>query len=140
MLVSLNTKYVGPVERVVITSMTARKDGLNVLMFIILNIKVEATEKCPGTLKPGSALLVCHGQTRNITMFKIMGMNTILNQNTILYTILNLGKQSLPGFENTNLFLQAGVGLKSNVSWFSSSHFRNITEVELPLVIIAKEG
>ena len=121
-------------------------------MVIILNIKVEATEKCPGTLKPGSALLVCHGQTKNITMFKIMGMNTILNLNlilsmviilnryTILYTILSLGKRSLPGFENTNLFLQAEVGMKRNESWFSSSHFRNITEVELPLVIIAKEG
>ena len=79
-------------------------------------------------------------------MFKTMGMittilsmATTLNRNTILCTILNLGERSLPGFENTNLFLQAGVGLKSNVSWLSSSHSRNITEVELPLVITAKE-
>ena len=80
-------------------------------------------------------------------MFKTMGMNTTilnmaptLNWNIILNTILNLGKQSFPGFGKTNLFLQAGVGWKSNETWFSSSHFRNVTEVELPLVILAKEG
>ena len=51
----------------------------------------------------------------------ILNMNTILNHNTILNTILNLGKQSLLGFVNTNLILQAKVGMKSNETWFIDS-------------------